>query len=85
LPTVLAMDTTGMLSIDSFDLKLILFRFVSTSAWMESVIKKKQKKKGNTSQTVPENMDMFEELNRYLRKPRLRRAECPNPSKQLYC
>jgi hypothetical protein len=47
---------------------------------MESVIKKRQKKKGDTpSQAVPDNMDMFEELNRYLRKPRLRRDECPNP------
>ena len=47
---------------------------------MESVIKKKQKKKGNaSSQAIPENTDMFEELNRYLRKPRLRREECPNP------
>ena len=52
----------------------------STSAWMESVIKKKQKKKGNpSSQAVPESLDMFEELNRYLKKPRLKREECPNP------
>ena len=47
---------------------------------MESVIKKKQKKKGNaSSQSVSGNVDMFEELNRYLWKPRLRREECPNP------
>jgi len=51
--------------------------------WMESLIKKKQKKKGNSlplsSQPVPENMDDFEELNRFLRQPRLKREECPNP------
>ena len=47
---------------------------------MESVIKKKQKKKGKTpSQAAPENMDAFEELNRYLNRDRLRREECPNP------
>jgi len=47
---------------------------------MEDVIKKKQKKKGKTSsEAVPENTDMFEELNKYLNKPRLRREECPNP------
>jgi hypothetical protein len=43
------------------------------------VIKKRQKKKGNASQAVAEDMDVFDELNRYLRKPRLRREECPNP------
>jgi hypothetical protein len=47
---------------------------------MESVIKKKQKKKGNSSsQTAPENTDTFEELNRYLKKERLRHEDCPNP------
>ena len=50
---------------------------------MESLIKKKWDKKGQSSllssQPVPENMDKFEELNQYLRKPRLTRAECPNP------
>jgi hypothetical protein len=55
----------------------------STAAWMEALIEKKKKKKGNSSlpssQPVPETMDKFEELNRYLRKPRLTRAECPNP------
>ena len=54
----------------------------STAVWMESLIKKKQDKKGKSlllsSQPVPESMDDFEELNRYLRKPRLTRAECPN-------
>jgi hypothetical protein len=70
-----------MLSIDSFDLKIyFLLDFSSTTAWMESVIKKKQKKKGNaTSQAASENTDIFEELNRYLNKERLRRDECPNP------
>ena len=47
------------------------------------MIKKKQQRKGNTlplsSQSVPENMDKFEEVNRYLSRPRLRREECPNP------
>ena len=43
------------------------------------MIKKKQRKKGNTLQAVPGDMDVFEELNRYLRKPRLRREACPNP------
>ena len=46
----------------------------STTAWMESVIKKKQRK---ASQVVHENM--FEELDRYLDKDRLKRAECPDP------
>jgi hypothetical protein len=50
---------------------------------MESLIKKKQKKKGKSlpllSQRVSENPDDFEELNRYLKRPRLRREECPNP------
>jgi hypothetical protein len=44
------------------------------------MIRKKQRKKGNTSsEAVPENTDVFEEMNRYLRKPRLGREECPNP------
>jgi hypothetical protein len=44
------------------------------------MIKKRQKRKGNTSsQAAPENVDAFEELNRYLRKPRLRQEECQNP------
>lgn len=70
-----------MLSINFLYMKLIyyLLDLSSTSAWMESVIKKRQKKKGNTPQAVPEDIDVFEELNRYLRKPRLRREECPNP------
>jgi hypothetical protein len=47
---------------------------------MESVIKKKQKKKGNaSSQAVSEDIDVFEELNRYLKRPRLTRDECRNP------
>ena len=52
----------------------------STTAWMESVIKKKQKKKGNTpSQAAPQNTDVFGELTRYLDRDRLTREECPNP------
>jgi len=51
--------------------------------WIESQIKKRLKKKGNSlpllSQPLPENLDDFEELNQYLRKPRLRREDCPNP------
>ena len=63
---------------------LVFIPFVelsSTDAWMESVIKKRQQKKGMplSSQPVPSNMDRFEELNRYLSRPRLRREECPNP------
>ena len=46
---------------------------------MEAAIKKKQKKKGNKSQAAPENVDRFDELNRYLNKDRLSREECPNP------
>jgi hypothetical protein len=62
-----------MIAIDSFDEKLIILDLLSTSVWMESMIKKKQKKKGNmSSQPIAKNMDMFEELNRYLRKPRSR-------------
>jgi hypothetical protein len=46
------------------------------------MIRKKQTKKGTlpASQPVSENEgDPFEELNRYLRQPRLRREDCPNP------
>ena len=60
-------------------LTYFLLDMSSTTAWMESVIKKKQKKRGNTSQAAHENPDIFEELNRYLNKDRLRREECPNP------
>ena len=52
----------------------------STSIWMESVIQKKLKRKGNTSsQANLDDTNIFEELNRYLRKPRLTRDECLNP------
>jgi len=50
---------------------------------MESQIKKRLKKKGNSlplsSRPLPENLDDYEELNWYLRKPRLRQEDCPNP------
>ena len=70
-----------MLSIDSFDCKLFFLDVSSsTTVWMESVIKKKQKKKGNTpSQAVPQNTDAFGELTRYLDRDRLTQEECPNP------
>jgi hypothetical protein len=44
---------------------------------MESIIKKKQKKKAIADAQVNENP--FEELERFLRHPRLRRQDCPNP------
>jgi hypothetical protein len=47
---------------------------------MESVIKKRQKKKGVTEahdSRAKENP--FEEVERYLKSPRLRREDCPNP------
>ena len=46
------------------------------------MIKKKQMKKGTplASQPISEsNQDPFEEINRYLKQPRLRREDCPNP------
>ena len=61
-------------------INLFLLDLSSTTAWMESMIKKKQKKKGKTSsQAAPQDTDVFEELNRYLNKTRLTREECPNP------
>jgi hypothetical protein len=44
---------------------------------MESMIKKKQKKKALAETMEDENP--FEELERFLRHPRLRRQDCPNP------
>jgi hypothetical protein len=48
---------------------------------MESLIKKKQKKKGKVvnPELAPVNMDPFSELNHYLSQPRLKREDCPNP------
>ena len=48
---------------------------------MESLIKKKKKKKGKSvnQELVPVNMDPFAELNRYFIQPRLKREDCPNP------
>ena len=50
---------------------------------MESMIKKRQKKKDQSEGLTPQllfgELDPFEELYRYLKKPRLRREDCPNP------
>ena len=49
---------------------------------MESVIKKKQKKRGMLHAHGPQpdmEGDPFEEIYRYLRQLRLRREDCPNP------
>jgi hypothetical protein len=46
------------------------------------MIVKKQKKKGtlqNSDPVTESEKDPFEELNRYLKQPRLRRKDCPNP------
>ena len=44
---------------------------------MESVIKKRQEKKGKTTNELI--ADPFLEINRYFSQPRLRREDCPNP------
>ena len=50
---------------------------------MESMIKKKQRKKGQSAVLDPDlatgQVDPFDKLQRYLRQPRLRREDCPNP------
>jgi hypothetical protein len=55
----------------------------STDTWMESMIKKKQQKKGKSTMLDPHlvagHIDPLEELQRYLLQPRLRREDCPNP------
>ena len=46
------------------------------------MIQKKQKKKGmplGSEADLKTKRDPFEELNRYLEQPRLRRNDCPNP------
>jgi hypothetical protein len=46
------------------------------------MIRKKQMKKGTQLASEPvleSNKDPFEEIHRYLKQPRLRREECPNP------
>ena len=45
---------------------------------MESTIKKRQVKKGKTSQPTATTTDPFLEINRYLSQLRLRREDCPN-------
>jgi len=51
---------------------------------MESLIRKKQKKKGlsqafSSQSDLGTNLDPFEEIYRYLKQARLRREDCPNP------
>jgi len=47
---------------------------------MENLIKKRQEKKGKLlPSSSPAVEDEFEEIYRFLRKPRLRREDCPNP------
>ena len=61
---------------------VILLALPSTDSWIESMIKKKQKKKGNQLDPQLDSQsetDPFEELNRYLKQPRMRREDCPNP------
>ena len=55
----------------------------STDAWMESLIKKKEKK-GKATETVAQEssdngIDPFEEYNRYIKQPGLMWDDCPNP------
>ena len=51
-------------------------------AWMENMIKKKEKK-GKVTEIVTESsdngVDPFEEYNRYIKQPQLIRDDCPNP------
>ena len=53
----------------------------STDAWMENMIKKKEKK-GKATEIVTESsdngLDPFEEYNRYIKQPRLNWDDCPN-------
>ena len=52
----------------------------STDSWMESRIKKRQKQKGISKTTKAQSHENpFEELERFLRHPRLRQEDCPNP------
>lgn len=46
---------------------------------MEDLIKKRQEKKGKSLPSSRAEEDEFEEIYRFLRKPRLRREDCPNP------
>jgi hypothetical protein len=47
---------------------------------MESVIRKRQKKKGvSEAHDSQVNENPFEEIERYLKSPRLHREDCPNP------
>ena len=54
----------------------------STDAWMENMIKKKEKK-GKVIEIVTESLDNgvdpFEEYNQYINQPRLIQDDCPNP------
>ena len=54
----------------------------STDAWMENMIKKKEKK-GKATEIVTESsdngLDPFEEYNRYIKQPWLNWDDCPNP------
>ena len=59
-----------------------LLALPSMDSWIESMIRKKQMKKGTPLASQPaseSNGDPFEELNRYLKQPRLRQEDCPNP------
>ena len=61
---------------------VILLALPSTDSWIESMIVKKQKKKGTLQNSEPvteSEKDPFEELNCYLKQPWLRRKDCPNP------
>lgn len=55
----------------------------STDSWMEKMIRKKQDnvRKPNVvpSELAAVQVDPLDELQRYLRQPRLKRGDCPNP------
>ena len=59
-----------------------LLALSSMDAWMENMIKKKEKK-GKVTEIVTESsdngIDPFKEYNRYINQPRLIRDDCPNP------
>ena len=61
-------------------MRLLELRKNLCHTWMEDLIKKWQEKKGKSllPSLQPEE-DEFEEIYWFLRKPRLRREDCPNP------
>ena len=52
----------------------------STDSWMETCIKKRKTKKGMSGAHGSQSKENpFEEIERFLKQPWLRREDCPNP------